>query len=186
MGQTIESGIAGAVLGAGLWAILWVDWSIERIDRSGALVRAQMERQRIQISRENLGLAKPGTLSNMPSVDVPFVDLLPNFLLFIRDSTSTGCSGYVHHVEHNASGGSVQTPVAHFVAYIENATDDQPNRWEVNLFMRRDIDFDLSAIPLPLGEWLLEHSACKKPMDLMIHEANNVDALEFGETWFDD
>lgn len=80
----------------------------------------------------------------------------------------------------------METPVAHFVAYIEDATENQPVRWDAHLFMRCNTHFDLSEIPQTLGEWLLAHSACKKPMDLRIHESNNKGSLNFGETWWDD
>lgn len=113
-------------------------------------------------------------------------DLLPDFLLFVRDITSTGCSGYIHHVVRNEFGGSLETPTAHFVAYIEEATENQPRRWEVNLFLRNDVDLDTGAVPRALGEWLLKHSACIEPMVFNIHQAKNTDFLSFGDTWLED
>jgi hypothetical protein len=86
----------------------------------------------------------------------------------------------------NDFGGSLETPIAHFVAYVEEAWECQPRRWEVNLFFRIDAEFDLRAVPKALGEWLIGHSACTEPMVLNIHQAKNTDHLSFGKSWLED
>ena len=135
----------------------------------------------------------------------PF-NVLEDYVVHVVTSAPDGLAGAIRHVFPTKDGTGVQTPVGYFMAFIGEPSEMRPIHWEVRVFFRADIRYDLARkrcergasnrrdsdiayhpdLPRNLGTALIDRGFCSEPIALSISLYQNADFVEFGRTWADD
>lgn len=131
--------------------------------------------------------------------------VLEDYIIHIVMSSPEGHAGEIRHVFRAENGMGVQTPVGFFMAFIGELSEIRPAHWEIQLFLRSDVEYDIDQkkcrivpaggthrygchpeLPKNLGNALIQHGFCEEPIALSVSDYRNSAFVEFGNTWADD
>lgn len=137
---------------------------------------------------------------------MPSFNVLEDYVVHVLMSTLEGHGGEIRHIFPTKDGTGVQTPVGFFMAFIAEPSEIRPRHWEVQLFLRADVQYDLRQkrcrivtsnrtdsemvyhpdLPRNLGNALIEHGFCPQPIALSVNLFRETAFVEFGKTWAED
>lgn len=137
---------------------------------------------------------------------MPSFYVLEDYVVNIVMSVPDGHGGEIRHVFPTEAGTGVQTPVGFFMAFIAEPSEIRPTHWEVQLFLRADVRYDLRQkrcevvtsnrtgselayhpdLPAKLGSTLIQHGLCREPIALLVSLCRQTAFMEFGKTWAED
>jgi hypothetical protein len=109
------------------------------------------------------------------------------YLVYVHTDVTTAVVAELRHINRNAHGGSVETPIGMIAAAPAPPAAEAERHWNATLVINTGVRPELRSSDLPeaVADWLLAETACEAPLLVNVYEGRNTTFVQRGEIWDD-